>query len=167
MNQPKNEPKKKIDHMVFNVRNLDEAVRFYTEVVGMKVVMRFDDRKMAFLSFGDRLGDIRLFETGATADPDRQTHGFNHVAFEPEGGLPVLDELHRRLIEKGAKIDRLEEKVDRGFAAIDTRFTGMDARFEAVDARFRGIDARFEQVFQTIATNTRILLDAIRGKLGS
>jgi len=43
------EPKKKIDHMVFNVRNLEEAVRFYTEVVGMKVVMRFDDRKMAFL----------------------------------------------------------------------------------------------------------------------
>ena len=25
-----NEPKKKIDHMVFNVRNLEEAVRFYT-----------------------------------------------------------------------------------------------------------------------------------------
>ena len=43
-----NEPKKTINHMVFNVRNLDEAVRFYTEVVGMKVVMRFDDRRMAF-----------------------------------------------------------------------------------------------------------------------
>ena len=104
-----NEPKKKIDHMVFNVRNLEEAVRFYTEVVGMKVVMQFDDRKMAFLSFGDRLGDIRLFETGATADSDRQTQGFNHVAFEPDGGLPALEQLHRRLIEKGAKIDRLEQ----------------------------------------------------------
>jgi catechol 2,3-dioxygenase-like lactoylglutathione lyase family enzyme len=104
-----NEPKKKIDHMVFNVRNLEEAVRFYTEVVGMKVVMRFDDRKMAFLSFGDRLGDIRLFETGATADPDRQTHGFNHVAFEPDGGLPALEQLHHRLIDKGAQIERLEE----------------------------------------------------------
>lgn len=103
------EPKKKIDHMVFNVRNLEEAVRFYTEVVGMKVVMRFDDRKMAFLSFGDRLGDIRLFETGATADPDRQTHGFNHVAFEPEGGLPALERLHQRLRDKGAQIERLEE----------------------------------------------------------
>src|SRR5437867_2550467 len=89
-NSAMNEPKKKIDHMVFNVRNLEEAVRFYTEVVGMKVVMRFDDRKMAFLSFGDRLGDIRLFETGATADADRQTHGFNHVAIEPDGGLKAL-----------------------------------------------------------------------------
>jgi catechol 2,3-dioxygenase len=103
------EPKKKIDHMVFNVRNLEEAVRFYTEVVGMKVVMRFDDRKMAFLSFGDRLGDIRLFETGATADPDRQTGGFNHVAIEPDGGLKSLEQLHQRLIDKGAQIERLEE----------------------------------------------------------
>ena len=109
MSEPKSEPKKNINHMVFNVRNLEEAVRFYTEVVGMRVVMRFDDRKMAFLSFGDRLGDVRLFETGATRDPDRQTDGFNHVAFEPEGGLPALEQLHRRLIEKGAKIDRLEE----------------------------------------------------------
>ena len=46
---------------------------------------------------------------GATADPDRQTHGFNHVAFAPDGGLPALEQLHRRLIDKGAKIDRLEE----------------------------------------------------------
>jgi catechol 2,3-dioxygenase-like lactoylglutathione lyase family enzyme len=112
------EPKKKIDHMVFNVRNLDEAVRFYTEVVGMKVVMRFDDRKMAFLSFGDRLGDIRLFETGATKDSDRQTNGFNHVAFEPEGGLAALEQLHRRLIEKGAKIDRLEQHAGDGHRSV-------------------------------------------------
>jgi catechol-2,3-dioxygenase len=103
------EPRKHVNHMVFNVRNLDEAVRFYTEVVGMKVVMRFNDRKMAFLSFGEHLGDIRLFETGATDEPDRQTDGFNHVAFAPEGGLDVLEQLHQRLIEKGAKIERLEE----------------------------------------------------------
>lgn len=113
-----NEPKKTIDHMVFNVRNLEEAVRFYTEVVGMKVVMRFDDRKMAFLSFGDRLGDVRLFETGGTADPDRQIDGFNHVAFQPEGGLPALEQLHRRLIDKGAKIDRLEQHAGGGHRSV-------------------------------------------------
>ena len=113
-----NEPKKTINHMVFNVRNLEEAVRFYTEVVGMKVVMRFDDRKMAFLSFGDRLGDVRLFETGATVDADRQTNGFNHVAFEPEGGLPMLEQLHRRLIETGTKIDRLEQHAGGGHKSV-------------------------------------------------
>jgi len=41
-----NEPKKAINHIVFNVRDLDEAVKFYTEMGGMKLIRRFDDRKM-------------------------------------------------------------------------------------------------------------------------
>jgi catechol 2,3-dioxygenase-like lactoylglutathione lyase family enzyme len=102
------EPKKDMNHLVFNVRNMEQAIKFYTDVLGMKVVMRFDDRKMAFLSFGNRLGDIRLFEVGATSEPDRQTLGFNHLAIEPEGGLPALEQLHQRLIDKGIKIDKLE-----------------------------------------------------------
>jgi len=102
------EPRKEVNHLVFNVRNMDEAIKFYTEVLGMRVVMKFEDRKMAFLSFGDRLGDIRLFEVGATTEPDRQTLGFNHLAIEPDGGLEALEKLHQRLIDKGVKIDKLE-----------------------------------------------------------
>jgi catechol 2,3-dioxygenase len=102
------EPKKWINHVVFNVNDLDKAVKFYTEVVGMKLVLRFDDRKMAFVSFGDHHHDIALFQVGGTPEPDRQWHGFNHLAMEYEGGPEVLDQLHQRLIDKGAKIDNLE-----------------------------------------------------------
>ena len=102
------EPKKWINHVVFNVRDLDEAVRFYTEVVGMKLIMRFEDRRMAFVSFGDRHHDIGLFEVGGTPEHDRQWHGFNHIAMEFEGGPNVLDQLHDRLKEKKAAIDNLE-----------------------------------------------------------
>lgn len=102
------ELKMKMNHIVFNVNNLDEAVKFYTETVGMKVVLRFDDRKMAFLSFGGAHHDIGLFEVGGTAEHDRQWHGFNHLAFEYEGGPDVLDGLHQRLIDNGAKIDNTE-----------------------------------------------------------
>jgi catechol 2,3-dioxygenase len=102
------EPKKWINHVVFNVRNLDDAVKFYTEVVGMKLIRRFEDRRMAFVSFGERHHDIGLFEVGGTPEPDRQWHGFNHLAMEYEGGPEILDQLHQRLQEKGAKIDNLE-----------------------------------------------------------
>jgi len=102
------EPKKTVDHIVFNVKNLETAIKFYTEVVGMRVVMLFEDRRMAFLSFGDRLGDIRVFEVGGTKEPDRQHHGFNHLALKPEGGLPALEQLHQRLIEKDVPIDLIE-----------------------------------------------------------
>lgn len=81
------EPKKWMNHVVFNVNDLDAAVKFYTEVVGMKLVMRFDDRKMAFMSFGERHHDIGLFQVG---------------------GTEVLDTLQERLVEKGAKMDNLE-----------------------------------------------------------
>lgn len=102
------EPMKRMDHLVFNVRDLDTAVAFYTKVVGMKVTMRFEDRRMAFLSFGERLADVRLFEVGGTSEPDRQHHGFNHVAFEPDGGVEVLDALYQRLVEEGANIEGTE-----------------------------------------------------------
>lgn len=103
-----NEPKKSINHVVFNVHNLDAAVKFYTEVVGMKLIRRFEDRRMAFVSFGDHHHDIGLFEVGGTPEPDRQWHGFNHLAMEYEGGPEILDQLHQRLMDKGAKIDNLE-----------------------------------------------------------
>lgn len=103
-----NEPKKWINHVVFNVNDLDAAVKFYTEVVGMKLILKFEDRRMAFVSFGDRHHDIGLFEVGGTAEHDRQWHGFNHLAVEYAGGPEILDQLHQRLIEKGAKIDNLE-----------------------------------------------------------
>jgi catechol 2,3-dioxygenase-like lactoylglutathione lyase family enzyme len=103
-----NEPKKWINHVVFNVRDLDAAVKFYTEVVGMKLIMRFEDRRMAFVSFGDRHHDIGLFEVGGTNEHDRQWRGFNHLAVEFDGGVEVLDQLHERLKDKNAAIDNLE-----------------------------------------------------------
>lgn len=103
------EPMKRMDHMVFNVKDLDVAVDFYTRVVGMKVSMRFEDRRMAFLSFGDRLGDVRLFEQGEQYPHDRHWHGFNHVAFLPDGGEEALEALHQRLIDQGANIEGTEE----------------------------------------------------------
>jgi catechol 2,3-dioxygenase len=102
------EPAKHMNHMVFIVRNLDEAVDFYTKILGMKVTMRFDDRRMAFLSFGEHLADIRLFEVNGTPDPDRKILGFNHLAIEPEGGIDVLEALHKRLIDNGVAIERTE-----------------------------------------------------------
>ena len=101
-------PKMSMNHIVFNVNNLDAAVKFYTEVVGMKLIMRFEDRRMAFVSFGERHHDIGLFEVGGTPEHDRQWHGFNHMAIEYEGGPEILDQLHQKLVDGGAKIDNLE-----------------------------------------------------------
>ncbi|MBL4811480.1 MAG: glutathione S-transferase N-terminal domain-containing protein [Rhodobacteraceae bacterium] len=94
--------------MVFNVKNLDAAVAFYTQILGMKVIMRFEDRRMAFLSFGKNLGDIRLFEQGAQYAADRHHHGFNHAAFMPDGGADTLEMLKQRLTDNDVEIEAIE-----------------------------------------------------------
>jgi len=103
------EPFKRIDHVVFNVRDLDAAIRFYTEVVGMTVTLHAPERRRAFLSFGERFADLRLFEHDPDGpDADRRWHGFNHVAFMPEGGRSVLEALHRRLQDRGVPVETIE-----------------------------------------------------------
>lgn len=102
------EPFKTTNHMVFNVKNLDTAVDFYTRILGMKVIMRFEERRMAFLSFGKNLGDIRLFEQGDEHPADRHYHGFNHMAFLPDGGADTLEMLKQRLVDEGVEIERVE-----------------------------------------------------------
>ncbi len=106
------EPYKYINHMVFNVRDLDAAVTFYRDVVGMNVTMSFPDRRIAFLSFGKNFADIRLFEMGDQYEADRHWHGFNHVAFLPDGDVEVLDRLHQRLEANNAKIEGWESYAE-------------------------------------------------------
>ena len=52
-------------------------------------------------------------------------------------------QMQDRLARVEAKVDALETKVENGF---------------------RAVDARFDQVFQTLATNTEVILEAIKAR---
>lgn len=90
-----------IDHVAINVKNLDEAVRFYTEVLGLKITDREYNKPGIeyFLDCGSSL--VGLIQ----ADAAQGTHlfaneglGANHVSFRVSKGEfdAVVDELHRR-----------------------------------------------------------------------
>jgi catechol-2,3-dioxygenase len=87
-----------LNHAVLYVRNVEESVRFYTEVLGFHVINMTPEgfKGAAFLQAPGSTNDhdLGLFELGAAAGPSRagrETVGLYHLAWE----LDTLDELER------------------------------------------------------------------------
>jgi catechol 2,3-dioxygenase len=101
---------RKIGHVVLNVTELEAAVRFYTEVLGLEVSDRYPDSMvpggMVFLRCNPDHHGVAL--VGSAAKPERSS--LNHFAFEVgtpdevfrarawlrEHGVPIVFEGRRR-----------------------------------------------------------------------
>ena len=112
-----------VAHVNLNVTDLDRAIKFYTEMLGFRVVVQFEG--LALLNFGqyrdgiEGMGygfhDLALYRVPTPAPEDYRTRaGMNHVALRlrtPE----EVDQAASELEAKGAKVLKgpLTHKEDR------------------------------------------------------
>lgn len=121
----------KVDHIGIAVKNLDESLKFYTEILGLNCqgieVVEEQKVKVAFLPCGD--SELELLES---TDPDgpvakfieKNGEGIQHIALRVENiesALDYLKEKGMRLIDEkprygagGARIAFLHPKATKG-----------------------------------------------------
>jgi catechol 2,3-dioxygenase-like lactoylglutathione lyase family enzyme len=87
-----------LDHYNVRTRNLDETVRFYTDVLGLNKGARPDFPAPGAWLYSDGRPVVHLVDISATEEPQQQgTGALHHVAFVSRG----FEEMRRRLTARG------------------------------------------------------------------
>jgi len=111
----------KLDHIGIAVKNLDETLKFYTDVLGLELqgteVVEDQKVKVAFLPVGDT--EIELLESTSPDGPiakfiEKNGEGMQHMAFKVDN----IEEAIAYMLEKGLRMIDETPRYGAGGAKI-------------------------------------------------
>ena len=109
---------RRLQHLVLFVSDVDRSVRFYRDVLGFEVTVRYPNA--AFMKIPGSADDhhLGLFEQQGVRPPDERVARMYHSAWEV-GELADLWRARRRLTETGALVGSSDHGVSLSLYAKD------------------------------------------------
>ena len=93
---------KGLDHVAIAVKNLDDAIAFYRDVVGLELqeIEEVPGQKVKTAIFGQGMGRIELIcptspDTGVARFLDKRGEGLHHICIEVDDIDAALEELRK------------------------------------------------------------------------
>ena len=125
-----------LGHVHLKVRDVDRAVEFYREVVGLDVAERHD--RYAVLTFGDHHHDVALQQVGSGAGgPDHgPSVGLYHAAFEVESP-GALAAVHERVRDRGVPVSPVDHGISKALYFDDPDGNGVEVYYDTRTERDR------------------------------
>ena len=115
----------RIGHAHLKVRDLDDAIAFYTRFFSLKLVERVGDR-YAFLSGGDLHHELALQHIGPVAlQPQAEGIGLYHIAFEV-ADRRSLALAYQALIEAGIPVTAVDRLISWAIYFDDPDGNGLE-----------------------------------------
>lgn len=120
-----------LGHVHLKVRDMERAVSFYGDVLGLSVSERVGE--YTFFSVGDHHHDLALQAVGPDADDPGQGVGLYHAAFEvatPE----ALAATFERLKQRGVEVSPVDHGISRALYFDDPDGNGLEVYLDTRDA---------------------------------
>jgi len=134
----------RVGHVHLKVRQVDRALSFYTETLGLTVEERHG--RYAFLSWGERHHDVAIQGVGEDAAGPGPGVGMYHAAFEVQTPA-ALRETYERLRERGVAVSPVDHGISKAIYFDDPDGNGLevylDTRDEGPEA-WSGRNTRFD-----------------------
>ena len=123
----------KVAHVVLRVSNVEEAVTFYRDILGMETVRYDTEAGMAFMSFGTQHHDIGLFSVRDEAT--RGNLGLAHVAMVVDGDLADLKVMHDKLLANGTDVRLADHGMTKSVYFQDPDGNGLELFVESMSQK--------------------------------
>ncbi len=100
----------RLGHVVLNVSDLDASLDFYTRAIGLELVSRDAEHKIAFMSLGAQHHDLALVERATGARPAADQPGLVHMAWRLDD-FTELQAAHAELTGAGIELEPIQHNI--------------------------------------------------------